>query len=73
MRFANIAGRAHLHLGEDRYVGDLAADEVLIKAPMVGVYYASPKPNNSHSSGRAKSWASAVCSRTPRPTQVLCL
>ncbi|RXZ68069.1 acetyl-CoA carboxylase biotin carboxyl carrier protein [Agromyces albus] len=26
--------------------GDLAADEVLIKAPMVGVFYGSPKPGD---------------------------
>ena len=26
--------------------GELAADEVLIKAPMVGTYYASPKPGS---------------------------
>lgn len=30
--------------GEPQAVGALAADEVLIKAPMVGTFYASPKP-----------------------------
>ncbi len=30
--------------GTPSLAGDLAADEVLIKAPMVGVFYASPKP-----------------------------
>jgi acetyl-CoA carboxylase biotin carboxyl carrier protein len=41
---ASVAAQAAAPSAETSSSGDLAADEELVKAPMVGIFYGSPKP-----------------------------